>query len=323
MIVDCAAYEGGCRVADVPIDDLDKWVGRPGHFVWIGLYEPTVEELEKIQAELGLHELAVEDAQRAHQRPKLEEYGDSLFVVLRTAQWDEASHAVERGETHLFVGKSYLVSVRHGNSPSYAEVRIRCQSTPHLLSHGTSFVLYAIMDFVVDHYFPVIDEIEEEVEVLETAVFAEHSSRDTTERIYRLKRELMRLKRAVSPLIEVCNRLVRFDSTFVSEDARPYFRDVYDHVVRINDQVDGLRELLSGALEANLSLISIGQNEIMKKLASWAGIIAVPTMLAGVWGMNFEMMPEIQQPWGYPMALLTMVAASGGLYWQLKRTGWL
>ncbi len=323
MLVDCAAYGGGCRIADVPLDDIDKWVGRDDTFIWVGLYEPTDAELDKVQSELALHELAVEDARRAHQRPKLEEYGQSLFVVLRTAQWNETNKAVDWGETHLFIGRDYVVSVRHGESPSYAPVRGRCQSTPHLLRHGTGFVLYAIMDYVVDHYFAVIDGLEDQMEELEEAIFGGEVAEESTQRIYQLKRQLIAVKRAVAPLIEVCNRLVRFDQGLITDVARPYFRDIYDHVVRINESVDSIRDALGDALEANLALVSIRQNETMKGLAAWAGIIAVPTMLAGIWGMNFEVMPELKNPYGYPMALTLIFGAAAFLYWRFKKTGWL
>lgn len=323
MLVDCAAYTGGCRVADVKIEELDQWLTKDDTFVWVGLYEPSEEELKALQAELGLHDLAVEDAHNAHQRPKLEEYGESLFVVLRTAEWDADRRAVEKGETHLFIGPRYVVSVRHGKSPSYQTVRLRCQSNPNLLAQGTDFVLYAIMDFVVDQYFPVLDELEDEVEQLEKFIFGEKGRGDVTRRIYRLKRQLIGLKRAISPLVDVCNRLVRFDNRLVGDQTRPYFRDVYDHVVRINETADSLRELLTGALEANLSLVGIRQNEVMKGLAAWAAILALPTMMAGIWGMNFDGMPELKETWGYPLALGTMFGGAGVLFWNFRRIGWL
>lgn len=323
MLVDCAAYTGGRRVADVALDDIDRWVGRKDHFIWVGLYDPSEAELRKVQSELALHELAVEDAGRAHQRPKLEEYGQSLFIVLRTALWNAQRKAVDWGETHVFVGADYVVSVRHGESPSYSEVRIRCQSTPHLLRHGTAFVLYAIMDFVVDQYFPVIDALEDEMEDMEELIFGGAVAGYTTQRIYELKRDLIAIKRAVAPLIEICNRLVRYDQGLVNDETRPYFRDVYDHVIRINESVDSIRDALGDALEANLSLVSIHQNETMKTLAGWAGIIAVPTMLAGIWGMNFQEMPELRSPYGYPIALGVIAVAAAFLYWRFKRAGWL
>jgi magnesium transporter len=324
MIVDCAAYEGGCRVADVGLDQVGEWTKRNGAFVWVGLFEPGEEELRTVQSQLGLHDLAIEDAHQAHQRPKLEEYGDGLFLVLRTARWNDEKKRVERGETHVFLGPRYVVSIRHGDTASYSAVRARCQATPHHLGLGPGFVLYAILDFVVDNYFPIVDAIEDRVEALEKHIFGDRVHRDTTQRIYDIKRRLITVKRSVSPLVEVCNRLTRWDGhQLIPEEVRPYLRDVYDHVVRINETVDALRELLSSALEANLSLISIRQNDIMKQLASWAGILAVPTLLVGIWGMNFEGMPELHIPYAYPGALAIMAVLMGLLHRWFKRAGWL
>ncbi len=324
QVVNCAAYSEGRRVADVELADVSEVLGSDHHsrFVWIGLLEPSEELLREVQKEFGLHDLAIEDAHRAHQRPKLEEYGDAVFVVLRTAQCDEQGH-IAFGETHLFVGPGYVVSVRHGASVPYVEVRQRCESTPHLLRKGPGFVLYAITDFVVDHYFPILDRLEEDLERLEEDIFGGNYRRETTERIYDMKRTLLGLKRAVSPLIDICNRLTRFDSVLIDAESRPYFRDVYDHVIRINETVDNLRELLNGALEANLSLISVAQNEVTKKLASWAAILAVPTAVAGVYGMNFETMPELKWTFGYPLILVVMLVVCGLLYWRFKKVGWL
>lgn len=324
MIVNCAAYADGCKVADIPLDQTGEWTARDGHFVWIGLYEPSEEEMRLVQAEVGLHDLAVEDAHRAHQRPKLEEYDDGLFVVLRTVWVTPEKRTIERGETHVFVGPRYVVSIRHGETGSYSLVRVRCEATPNHLKLGPGFVLYAIMDFVVDNYFPALEQVEDRVGKLEEAIFGDRPQRDTTQRIYELKRRLIQMKRAVSPLVEVCNRLTRYDGHQIIPDAvRPYFRDVYDHVVRINDSLDGQRELLSSALDANLALVSIRQNDIMKLLAGWAAIVAVPTLLAGIWGMNFEFMPELRRPWGYPLALAVIAGAMATLYWRFKRAGWL
>ncbi len=324
MIVNCAVYTGGCKVADIPLDQAGEWAARDGHFVWIGLHEPTEDEMHLVQAELDLHDLAVEDAHRAHQRPKIEEYGDGLFVVLRAAQWNETKRTIERGETHVFVGPRYVVSVRHGETGSYALVRERCQATPTHLAYGPGFVLYAIMDFVVDNYFPVLEAMEDRVEQLEKRIFGDRPDRDAALRIYETKRRLITMKRAVSPLVEVCNRLIRYDAhTLIPDEVRPYFRDVYDHVVRINDAVDGLRELLSSALDANLAMTSIRQNDVMKQLAGWAAIVAVPTLLAGIWGMNFEFMPELRRPWGYPLALALIGGVMGLLFFRFRRAGWL
>jgi magnesium transporter len=323
MIVNCAAYSDGRRVADIDLEAVSDYVAKEGHFVWVGLREPSEDVLKKLQDELGLHELAIEDAHCAHQRPKLEEYGSCLFVVLRTATCDARENTVAFGETHIFVGERYVLSVRHGDTLGYADVRARCEATPRLLRNGPGFVLYALMDSIVDRYFPVVDTLEEELERLEESIFAANVERDVAHRIYELKSDVMSIKRAVSPLIDVCNRLVRYDQGLIADEVRPYFRDVYDHVIRINESVDNLRELLTSALEANLSLVSIRQNEVMKRLAGWAAIFGVMTLMAGVWGMNFDNMPELHGRWGYPLALAAMGLTAGVLYAWLKRSGWL
>ena len=264
-----------------------------------------------------------EDAQVAHQRPKLEQYGDSVFVVLRPAILASDQERIELGETHLFLGPRYIVSIRHGDTPGYAAVRTRCESNAALLAKGPGFVLYAVMDFIVDHYFPVLDTLGDQLESLEDEIFSETFDRKTVQRIYDLKRNLVEVKRAVSPLVDVCNRLVRFDMPLIHEDTRPYFRDVYDHAIRINEHVDTLRELLTGALEAHLSLTAVAQNDAMKKLAGWAAIIGVPTMVAGVYGMNFKFMPELEWHYGYPTVMAGMAVVCGFLYYRFKRSGWL
>lgn len=321
QVVACVAYAGGKRVGNVEIEDISEILRFEGQFIWVGLYEPGEELLRKIQLEFDLHELAVEDALSAHQRPKLEEYGESLFVVLRTAALHEKR--IVFGETHIFVGTRYVVTVRHGASSPYVPVRTRCESAPHHLKEGPGFVLYALMDYVVDQYFPVVGELEDVLEEIEEEVFGGTFGRATTERIYDLKRQLVSLKRAVSPLVDVCNRLVRFDLELVPEETRHYFRDVYDHVIRVNESVDHLREILGTALEANLSLISVSQNEIMKKLAAWAAIFAVPTMVAGIYGMNFQYMPELTWRYGYSVTLAAMGGLCGVLYWQFRKAEWL
>jgi magnesium transporter len=341
-VVTCAAYADGRRLADVPLDDIGRVLTGVDGFIWIGLYEPDEDLLRKVQNEFSLHDLAIEDAHRAHQRPKLEQYEESLFVVLRTVHLTHSADdllGVDFGETHVFVGPRYVVTVRHGSQRSHAELRTRCEASPRLLAQGPGFVLYALMDFLVDQYFPIVAELEEEVAALEEALLGETErvSRQTLTRIYQLKRDLLRVKRAIAPLIEVCNRLMRFDIDLIPLDTRPYFRDVLDHVIRINEMVDNLRELLTTAFEVNLSLISVEENKDMKRLAewsveqnrdtrrlaAWAAIIAVPTMIAGIYGMNFELMPELHMPLGYPFALLIMASACVLLFLGFKRTGWL
>ena len=269
-LVTCVAYAGGRWIGEVSIPDISEVLKLPDRFVWLGLVEPDEEMLAEIQQEFSLHDLAIEDAARAHQQPKLERYGDSLFVVLRTAHLDPTTGGIDYGETHLFVGPNYIVSIRHGRSLPYTDVRTRCEASPDLLAKGPGFVLYALMDFIVDQYFPLVDAFEDKLGALEDNIFSQTLTRETTEQIYQLKRELLEVKRAVAPLVDMGNRLVRADLTLIPDAARVYFRDVYDHAIRINEMIDTIRELLTTALEANLSLISVSQNEAMKRLAAWA-----------------------------------------------------
>jgi magnesium transporter len=320
-VVDCAAYASGRRVGRLALEEAGEALTRTDQFVWVGLYEPDAETLEKVQRQFNLHDLAIEDARSAHQRPKIERYEDSLFVVLRTAQLTQTD--LEFGETHVFVGPRYLVSVRHGSHRSHAAVRARCESTPELLSKGPAFVLHALMDSIVDRYFPVMDTLEDRLEDLEAEIFGDTMNRGTTMRIYNLRRELVSLKRAVVPLIDVCSRLTRYEGDLIPEDTRPYFRDVYDHVVRINEMIDTQRELLTTALDANLSLVSVQQNEHTKRLAAWAAMIAVPTMIAGIYGMNFTGIPELHWTYGYYFALAMMAIACGLLFVGFRKSGWL
>ena len=322
-LINSVAYADGLRVGDVAIADISDVLREPGRFVWVGLHEPEAEMLAEIQQEFSLHDLAVEDAAHAHQRPKLERYGNSIFVVLRTVHIDQATGGIDYGETHIFMGANYVVSVRHGGSLPYGDVRTRCEATPDLLIKGPGFVLYALMDFIVDQYFPLVDWFEDKLGELEDDIFRQTLTRETTQRIYQLKRDLLEVKRAVAPLVDICNRLVRTDVTLIPDDARVYFRDVYDHTIRINEMIDTVRELLTTALEANLSLISVAQNEAMKRLAGWAAIVAVPTMIAGIYGMNFKFMPELEWPFGYPVTMIVMVGACAFLYYKFKRSGWL
>lgn len=322
QIINCAAYCNGRRIGDVELNKVHEILEEPGQFVWIALHEPSEEVLERVKKEFGLHELAVEDAHRAHQRPKIEVYGNSLFVVLRTVEMNREQQ-LEFGETHFFVGNNFIVTVRHHSSVSYANVRANCESSPHLLQKGQGFALYALMDFIVDQYFPVVHELEMQLQNIEDKIFKEKPSRETTEQIYQLKRDLLEVRRAVSPLVDVCNRLMRFEFSFISEETRPYFRDVYDHVVRINEVIENARELLSTALEANFSLISISQNDVSKKFAGWAAIIALPTMVAGFYGMNFRFIPEAEWKYGFYIVILLTVAACALLYYFLRRSGWL
>ena len=320
-LINCAAYGQGRRVADIALEEAGRISRQEGSFVWIGLYEPSEELLKRVQQQFDLHDLAVEDAHLAHQRPKLEIYGDSLFLVLHTAQLKQGRAAF--GETHIFVGQGYIVTVRHGASLSYQTVRRRCESTPKLLEHGESFVLYALMDYVVDNYFPILDEIEVEIERIEDAVFQESADGVDVARIYELRRDLLTMRRAMAPLCEVCTRLTRPGMPVIEPDMHHYFRDVHDHVLRIDEDIDMQRELLTSVFESSVMLSSTRQNEVTKMLAAWAAILAVPTAIAGIYGMNFEFMPELKWEYGYFVVCGLMAGLCGFLYWRFKRTGWL
>ena len=322
-VIDCAAYCRGARAAALTVDQIQPALARDDQFVWIGLYEPEQPLMRQVQQQFGLHDLAIEDAINAHQRPKLELYEDAVFVVLRTAQRIPETGRLEFGETHVFLGRNFIVTVRHGSLRSHVGVRQRCEATPQLLSQGPGYVLYALMDFIVDQYLPIVQGIEEEVQTLEGVVLDDPTATDATARIYVLKRDLVSLRRAVAPLADVCNRLLRFDIPHIPADTRPYFRDVYDHIIRLNESIDAQRELLTSALEAHLSLMTVAQNEHMKRITAWAAMIAVPTMIAGIYGMNFNSMPELQWKYGYYISLLVMAIASLCLYVGFRRSRWL
>jgi magnesium transporter len=320
-IVAASVYAHGKRVADVAIDEAGEWAKRPGHLVWIGLFEPSYELLARVQAQFDLHPLAIEDAGKAHQHPKIEQYGEALFVVARTAQLVEGRIAF--GETHIFIGRGYVVTVRHGASTSYAAVRKRCESCPTVLSHGEHYVLYAIIDFIVDNYMPVVATIHEEVEAIEDRVFASVLNKADGERLYMLRRDLLRLRNAAAPLVNVCRRLEHAEVMSVDATMQPLFRDVTDHVLRVQEEIDMLREVLAFAFEASLLNGQAEQTNITRRLAAWAAILAVPTAIAGIYGMNFEFMPELKWTYGYFLVLGAVAAICGTLYVRLKHYGWL
>ncbi|MCC8994354.1 MAG: magnesium/cobalt transporter CorA [Candidatus Contendobacter sp.] len=323
MIVNCVAYANGHKLPHLTLENVPALLRDPADaFVWLGLREPDEELMARIQDLFGLHELAAEDAHRAHQRPKVERYGDGLFVALRTAQLRDGQ--VDFGETHLFVGPRYLISVRHGASSPFTAVRARCESNPELLRKGPGFVLYAILDFVVDHYFPILDGVEDTVEQLEEQFFKGDFSPEDISLLYELKRDLVNLRRAVAPLVEVCNYLVTdVFNGLIPEDIRPYFRDVYDHALRINEAVDALRETLVMTLQISLSLSATRQNEATKKLAGWGALLATPTMVFSVYGMNFKAMPELNWSYGYPLVMGSVAVICLVLYRFLRKAGWL
>jgi magnesium transporter len=320
-VVNCAAYENGRRIKDLDIDDPEQLKVRSGQVIWIGLHEPTQEILKKLQRYFGLHDLAIEDAYRAHQRPKLEVYGEMLFLVMKTAQF--VGEHVAMGETCFFVGRGYVISVRHGPSIGYADVRARCESAPEKLKKGEDFIVYALMDFIVDRYFPIIDHLEEMVEELEERVFSGKEERDTLEEIVDIRRDLLEMRHAVAPLPEMCQRLIRYDVPIIDANTHPYFRDVYDHSHIMLERIDALREMVKTVVESKMLFNAMKQNEVMKKLAAWAAMLAVPTAIAGIYGMNFKDMPELNWSYGYPATLVAIVVVCGFLYWRFHKAGWL
>ncbi|MCX5139197.1 magnesium/cobalt transporter CorA [Streptomyces sp. NBC_00338] len=328
MIVDCAIYRDGRRT-DGPADfsdALDEARASGDAFLWIGLHEPTEKEFALVSSEFGLHPLAVEDALAAHQRPKLEVYDDSLFAVIKPIVYEHESDTVSANELMVFIGDSFVVTVRHGEGAPLAAVRRRLEAEADVLKHGPTAVLYAISDAIVDHYIDVAGELQVDLEELETQVFAPNgvgNSKNTAARIYTFKRQVLEFRRAAVPLAAPMARLASAGVPFVHEHAQPFFRDVQDHLTRATEQVEGLDRLLSDILSAHLAQMGVRQNDDMRKISAWAAMAAVPTMVAGIYGMNFEHMPELRWVWAYPAVVLLMAGAVVGLYRQFKRRGWL
>jgi magnesium transporter len=321
MIVDCAAYEGGRRrEGELSMERAGEAAGEEGTFVWVGVAEPSEAEFQAIGAEFGLHELAVEDAVRAHQRPKVEEYDDVVHVVLKTARYVDPKEMIEVGEVSVFVAPDFVITVRHGNA-DLTPVRQRLEGRPDLLEKGPGAVLYAIADHLVDRYIEAAQGFDEDVREVELQVFGE--GQNPTERIYKLEREVLEFQAATVPLGEELEELCRHDYAVVPEPLHEYFRDVEDHLRRVTIRIEGFRQLLDSALEANLTQVSMRQNEDMRKISAWVAIAAVPTMVAGIYGMNFDHMPELEWRYGYPLVLGTVLAVCLYLYWRFKRSGWL
>ncbi|MCB5910131.1 magnesium/cobalt transporter CorA [Streptomyces pinistramenti] len=328
VIVDCAIYRDGRR-ADAPADFSaalhDARSDAGDAFLWLGVHEPTQAEFDRITRDFALHPLAVEDALKAHQRPKLEIYDDSLFLVLKPVTYDVHADTVTSSELMVFVGDSFVVTVRHGEASPLSAVRRRLERQPDILKHGPTSVLYAVSDAVVDHYIEVAGELQVDLEELEAEVFAPARSgtRNTAAEIYAFKREVLEFRRATGPLTEPMTRLQSAGVPFVHDQARPFFRDVGDHLTRANESVEGLDRLLSDILSAHLAQMGVRQNDDMRKISAWAALAAVPTLIAGVYGMNFTHMPELKWKFGYYGVLLAMVAIELSLYRLFKRRGWL
>jgi len=321
-VVNCAAYSRDGTRRDISLDAIsDVLEVDDDSFIWVGLYEPDESILDKLQEEFGLHDLAVEDAHNAHQRPKIEAYGNSLFIAVHTAQSID-SH-IRFGETHLFVGPRYLVTVRHGASTSYAPARARLEREPEGISHGPATALYVVLDMIVDNFTPIVDEFSHALNELEQDVFAEDFRKGTVEKLYDLKRELTRLRMAVAPLQDILGQLARSRSGLIDEESQLYFRDVLDHAVRINENTDTLREMLTAAMNVNLSLVTIRQGEIVKRLAGWAALLAAPTLIASWYGMNFVHMPELAGGHSYFVVIGITALVCVVLFVLLKRAKWL
>ncbi len=321
MVVNCIVYRNGVSLGRIAIDEISNALEREGTFVWVGLHDPDPALMREVQHEFGLHELAIEDATGDHQRPKVEAYGDTLFVVLHTAQAEGT--VLRLGETNVFIGHRFVVSVRHGPSDSYARVREQCETQPARLAKGPGFVLYALMDFVVDNYRPIVEDMRGRFARLEESLFVERMDRNRLESLYELKGQLLRLHAAIVPVSEICGDLMRLHADLVPRDTQVYFRDIDDHVRRLVQSLDTMREMVTDAMHVNLALVTVGQNEIVKQLAGWGAILAVPTMVFSLYGMNFKNMPELNWVWGYPVALAVVAVLSVGLFLRLRRAGWL
>jgi magnesium transporter len=323
VIVDCAIYDNGVRRdGKVELSHAYDERHQPGRFVWIGLYEPTEDEFDSLRREFHLHPLAVEDAIHAHQRPKLEVYDEMVFLVLKTARYVDPAEVIELGEVLVFLGEDFLITVRHGEASSLTPVRERLDAQPKRLKHGPSSALHAILDQIVDDYQPAIEGLETDIDEVEEQLFSGERV-NPAERIYRLQREVLGFRKATAPLVEPLDKLARGHYMEIHPEIRDYFRDVNDHLIRVREQLDAMHDLLSTSLHANLAQVGVRQNEDVRRISAWVAIIAVPTAIAGIYGMNFDHMPELRWEFGYPAVLLAMLIICTALYRYFKKVGWL
>jgi len=325
MLINCVAYREGRKLADIELREIHTHLAQPGTFVWVALHEPTQAELAAMQEAFDLHDLAVEDASHAHEsvgRPKIEEYGDALFVVLNTAEFTPTDE-IRIGEVGVFVGKNYVLTVRRRTERGFQEVRARAEREPELLGHGSGYVLYALMDAVVDRYFPVLDALEVELENIEAQLFTGGDPRRNIEALYYVKQELTTLKHATGPLLEYSAKLFGGRVPHVCYGLGEYFRDVHDHLIRINQSIEAARDTIATAIQVNLAMVQVGEGEVTKRLAAYAALVAVPTMIVGVYGMNFEHIPELKWSFGYPLVMALIGAIDGVLFYRLRKAGWL
>ena len=321
MLINCVVYQEGRKLADIDKREISEYLARPGCFVWVALRDATDEELSEMQEEFDLHALAVEDARHGHQRPKVEEYGNMLFVVLQTVE--VMGDELKAGEVDIFVGPNYVLSVRQRSEQGFLGVRARAEREPELLRNGSGYVLYALMDAVVDRYFPVLDAVETELEHIEGQLFTGTDPRRSIESLYYVKQKLTALKHATAPLVEISGKLFGGRVPLVCAGLGEYFRDIYDHVVRLNLTIDTARDTVTTAIQVNLAMITIGESEVTKRLAAYAALVAVPTMIAGIYGMNFEHMPELKWTFGYPLAIGLMAVIDAWLWSRFRKAGWL
>jgi magnesium transporter len=320
MLINCAAYQDGKKLGDIAPEDISKYVSRPECFVWVAMKDPGPGELASMQHEFDLHELAVEDARHGHQRPKFDEYGDSLFAVLHNIEFGDE---LKVGEIDLFVGRNYLLSVRNQAEPGFSAVRARCEREPELLKQGSGFVFYALIDAVVDRYFPVLDAIEDEFEKFEAQIFTGDSLRANIEGLYYVRQKLTTLQHAVLPLLEAVGKLYGGRVPQVCAGMQDYYRDVYDHLVRISQSISSQRDTVTTAIQVNVAMITFGETEVTKRLAAWGALIAVPTFIASLYGMNFKHMPELDWTLGYPVVVGAMALINILLFRRFRQAGWL
>ena len=321
MLVNSVAYRDGKKIADVAQEEVHTWLARNDSILWVAVRDPEPHELDRLEQQFGLHPLAIEDARHGHQRPKFEEYGDSLFFVLHMIEPDGDDLRV--GEVDIFVARNYVLSVRSRSERNFQDVRTRCEREPELMRHGTGYILYALIDAVVDRYFPILDSLETRLEDIEDRIFAGTSPRANIEALYGIKQDLMTLKHATAPLLEAIGKLHGGRVPQVCSGLGEYFRDVSDHLVRINQSIDAAREMVTTAISVNLSLITLQENEVTKRLAGYAALVAVPTLIAGIYGMNFQHMPELAWQWGYPLAIGAMVVIDGYLFYRFRKAKWI
>ena len=321
MLINCVVYQDGRKLADIAQSAIHEYLGKPGCFVWVALRDASEAEIDQVSKEFDLHPLAVEDARHGHQRPKIEEYGDELFTVLHVVE--PAGEELHVGEVNVFTTPNCVLSIRNRTEQGFSGVRTRCEREPELMRSGSGYVLYALMDAVVDRYFPLLDALETEVEAIEERIFANTAPRANIEALYYVKQKITTLKHATAPLMDAVGKLYGGRVPQICQGLGEYFRDVYDHLVRLNQSLDSLRDTVATAIQVNLAMITIGESEVTKRLAAYAALVAVPTMVAGVYGMNFAHMPELQWLWGYPFAVGLMVVIDVMLFVRFRRAGWL